>query len=87
MTATAHVALGQALADHWHTLLDAVDCCYAPLLETAALATHPQLAARDAWVDIGPNYAGWIDDAPLEVTQAFTEIDDPAKLVWGSATT
>jgi len=67
--------IGRQPGEHWQRLLDGVDCCYAPLLEPAALADNPQFGARGSWSSAGPGYAGWIDGAPLDTARDICEIE------------
>ena len=73
--------------DYWHQLLDAVDCCYAPLLTPAQLSANPQIQARGSLSEDGPNYPGWINDAVVETDASITEIEHPQSLSWRSNTT
>ena len=68
--------------DYWHQLLDAVDCCYAPLLTSAQLSANPQIQARGSLSESGPNYPGWINDTVVEIDASITEIEDPQSLHW-----
>ena len=68
--------------DYWHQLLDAVDCCYAPLLTPAQLSANPQIQARGSISESGPNYPGWINDTVVEIDASITEIEDPQSLHW-----
>jgi len=74
--------IGRQTGEYWHRLLDDVDCCYAPLLEPAALSANPQFGARGTWSDAGPGYAGWIDDTQLETRYDFDEIESGETLRW-----
>ena len=38
--------------DEWCALLEGSDACFAPVLEMSEAATHPQMAARRAYVDV-----------------------------------
>ena len=62
-------------AEHWDRLLDAVDCCYAPLLEPARLSANPQFQARGAWTPAGPAWPGWIDHEPPEPHDPVIDMD------------
>ena len=75
-----HIA--QHPLDYWHQLLDTVDCCYAPLLTPGQLCANPQVQARASLSKSGPNYAGWINDAVVEIDESITEIEDPQSLHW-----
>ncbi len=68
--------------DHWHQLLDAVDCCYAPLLTPGELSANPQIQARHSLSESGPNYPGWINDAAVEIDACITEIEHLQSLNW-----
>ncbi len=67
---------------HWHRLLDAVDCCYAPLLEADELAANPQFAARGCWLGSEPGYPGRIDANAVAIDEDFIELDATAKSGW-----
>lgn len=69
-------------AEHWHRLLDGIDCCYAPLLESAQLSANPQLLARGAWAPKGPTYPGWIDNQPPEIDDAIIEMNPDQTPQW-----
>jgi crotonobetainyl-CoA:carnitine CoA-transferase CaiB-like acyl-CoA transferase len=71
--------------DYWHQLLDAVDCCYAPLLTPAQLSANPQILARGSLADSGPNYPGWINDAAVDIDDAIIEIEPARSLGWRPA--
>jgi len=77
--------ISQHPLDYWHQLLDAVDCCYAPLLTPAQLSAHPQVQARGSLSESGPNYPGWINGAVVDIDDAITEIEDPQSLSWHQA--
>jgi crotonobetainyl-CoA:carnitine CoA-transferase CaiB-like acyl-CoA transferase len=68
--------------DHWHQLLDAVDCCYAPLITAGGLSANPQIQARRSLSESGPNYPGWINDAAVEIDASITEIEHLQSLNW-----
>ena len=68
--------------DYWHQLLDAVDCCYAPLLAPAQLPANPQLQARRSLSESGPHYPGWINDEVVEINELVTEVEHPQSLSW-----
>ena len=68
--------------DHWHQLLDAVDCCYAPLLTPGELSANPQIQVRHSLSESGPNYAGWINDAAVEIDFSIAEIEHLQSLNW-----
>ena len=68
--------------EHWHQRLDAVDCCYAPLLTPAQLPANPQWLARSALNESGPNYPGWINDDVVEIDECITEVGHPDSLNW-----
>jgi crotonobetainyl-CoA:carnitine CoA-transferase CaiB-like acyl-CoA transferase len=68
--------------DHWHQLLDAVDCCYAPLLTPGELSANPQIQARHSLSESGPNYPGWINDTAVEIDACITEIEHLQSLNW-----
>ncbi len=40
--------------DDWCAVLGPLDCCAEPVLEAHELSAHPQHAARDLFVDVGP---------------------------------
>jgi len=61
--------------DHWHRLLDQIDCCYAPLLEPSQLSANPQFQARDSWSQTGPAYPGRVDGAAVKTAGSPTEIE------------
>ena len=68
--------------DYWHPLLDAADCCYAPLLAPEQLPENPQLQARCSLSESGPNYPGWINDEVVEINELVTEVEHPQSLNW-----
>jgi crotonobetainyl-CoA:carnitine CoA-transferase CaiB-like acyl-CoA transferase len=68
--------------NHWHQLLDVVDCCYAPLLTPGGLSENPQIQARHSLSESGPNYPGWINDAAVEIEVSITEIEHLQSLNW-----
>ena len=70
--------------DHWHALLDGVDCCYAPLQEPGLPAANPQFEARAAWRESGPVFPGWVDGKPVTVEESPVEIDSAQALRWRS---
>ena len=56
--------------NHWCNLLDSIDCCFEPVLETADIISHPQVIARhllseNDWPDplIQVLRPTWIDDS------------------------
>ena len=71
--------------NYWQQLLDAVDCCYAPLLTPAQLSATPQIQARGSLSETGPNYPGWINDSAVEIDTSITEIENPQSLHWHPA--
>ncbi len=77
--------IGGDSRDHWDTLLDTVDCCYAPLLETGELAAHPQVVARGSWSESGPTCPGRVDGNPVEVDHDIVEIDAAESARWTDA--
>ncbi len=73
-------------ARHWQEQLDAVDCCYAPLLDPLQLAEHPYLQALGFDRQSGPGYPGRIDDQAVTVDDRpidLAEVDSPAWRVAG----
>jgi crotonobetainyl-CoA:carnitine CoA-transferase CaiB-like acyl-CoA transferase len=68
--------------DHWQQMLDAVDCCYAPLLTPGELSADPQIQARHSLSESGPNYPGWINDATVQIEVSITEIEHLQSLNW-----
>ncbi len=74
--------IGRHPANHWHRLLDSLDCCYAPLLEPAQLAANPQFRARGTWSESGPDFPGWIDGEPVEADPDFIELEASQTPAW-----
>ncbi len=70
---------------HWHELLDTVDCCYAPLLESGELAANPQFTARESWSRSEPAYPGRIGGDAVEINRDFVELEAQAKPGWKDA--
>ncbi len=65
---------------HWHQRLDAIDCCYAPLLDPLELAAHPYLRSLGFDPQSGPGYPGRIDGETViaDARQAdVVEVDAP----------
>jgi len=71
--------------DYWHQLLDAVDCCYAPLLTPGQLSANPQIQFRGSLSESGPNYPGWINHAVVEIDTSIIKIEAPQSLCWRPA--
>jgi crotonobetainyl-CoA:carnitine CoA-transferase CaiB-like acyl-CoA transferase len=68
--------IGRFDADHWHRLLDSVDCCYAPLLAPQALTGHPYIQTTGFRPVAGPGYAGRINDVSVTTDESFVDIPD-----------
>jgi crotonobetainyl-CoA:carnitine CoA-transferase CaiB-like acyl-CoA transferase len=68
--------------DYWHRLLDAVDCCYAPLLTPGQLPANPQIQARHSLSESGPHYPGWVNDEVVEIEDSITEVEHSQSLNW-----
>ncbi len=66
----------------WHELLDTIDCCYAPLLDTADVARDPQMQARRSWSDSGPNSGVWINDDAVVSARDYREIESSQATGW-----
>ncbi len=67
---------------HWDALLDAVDCCYAPLLDIADIARDPHLRARRSWSDSEPNPGVWINGDATVSARDYREIEAPQTPRW-----
>ncbi|NNE64155.1 MAG: CoA transferase [Gammaproteobacteria bacterium] len=67
---------------HWNELLDAVDCCYQPVLEAPDLFHHPHIQARKSVNKSGPEYAAVINDDKPTINIDFVEISDAQPLHW-----
>ena len=67
---------------HWDSLLDSVDCCYAPLTTPAQLAGLAQFKARQSWSADGPNYPGRIDDDAPAIRTDIELVDASHAPVW-----
>ena len=74
--------IGSEPREHWHALLDSVDCCYAPLLDPAEVATNPQFTARGSRDEHGPNYAGWVNGEAVELDAGIVELDTTETPDW-----
>ena len=72
--------IGQQPSSHWHRLLDAVDCCYAPLLRVRDVSANPQFRALRSCSAAAPVYAGRIDGIgprPREMVSDLATDDIP----------
>lgn len=67
---------------HWKQLLDDVDCCFEPLLDTAQLEQHPQIHFRQSIGGNGAEYPAVIDDERPHTRPDFTEITVADSLHW-----
>ena len=63
-------------ADHWHRLLDSIDCCYAPLLAPRALAGHPYIETTGFRLRTGPGYPGRIDGTDVTTEESFVDLPE-----------
>ena len=70
--------------DHWHQLLDTVDCCYAPLLTPGELSANPQIQVRQMLSESGPGYPAWINQQAVEVSAEIEQISSQDQLHWNS---
>ena len=79
-------AVGTAIAarngSDWHALLDAIDCCYAPLLDPLKLADSPYFRAFGFDPESGPGYPGRIDGDRFTMAASPAEIPEPNLLYW-----
>jgi alpha-methylacyl-CoA racemase len=66
---------------YWHEILDAIDCCYTPLVSPGGFKKNPQIQARESLSKSGPNYPGWINDAVIELND-MVEIEHPESVAW-----
>ena len=74
--------IGAQTSEHWHRLLDDVDCCYAPLLEPAQLPENRHFRARHAWTGNGPSYSGWINGKTVDIGENISEIESGNPPTW-----
>ncbi len=74
--------IGSEPRKRWDALLDSVDCCYAPLLEMAELASNPLFAARGAWAESAPNYAGWVNGEAVKIDTGVVELETAQLPSW-----
>ena len=58
----------------WDDLLDAVDCCYAPLLAPDKLGEHPYIGTSGFRRLTGPGYAGRIDGFEVTTDESFVDV-------------
>ena len=79
-------AVGTAIAarngSDWHALLDAIDCCYAPLLDPLKLADSHYFRAFGFDPESGPGYPGRIDGDRFTMAASPAEIPEPNLLYW-----
>jgi len=71
LIAEVAAAIAEKPLAHWQETLDAVDCCYQPVVAMEEVAGHPQIVARKmvqagegAEAPIEVLYPAWIDGAP-----------------------
>jgi crotonobetainyl-CoA:carnitine CoA-transferase CaiB-like acyl-CoA transferase len=77
--------IGEFASDHWHRLLDAVDCCYAPLLTAADLPAMPHFHELGSVTPSGPAYPGRIDGDAVKVDETLSEFEAGRSPAWRPA--
>jgi len=74
--------ISQHPSKYWERLFASVDCCFEMVVFPDDPAGHPQILARNALTDHGPNYPGMINHEPVFTDCEIIEFEAGDKPQW-----